>query len=225
MVDFEVGQEYENRKGKYKVLEIANSKMSVEYEDGSTTDLSIAIQQRIWENILTEREAERARTSKSSKKRSSAGTRFYIKPTSMMTVEELSASSKPEGIAAEGRWLATIRRGDRLIYFAQESSVFFAVVTITGPATAAKTRGRKKNTNLYFPVDVDAYIVDLAFALPASTVELESQPDFVAKLSKSDDYLEITEDEFELIAEMLTEASEEDDDDDVLDDKDDDFDE
>ena len=224
MIVFEIGQEYANRKGKYRVLEINDPKMTVEYEDGSTADLSITIQQRIWENIVTEQEAQRARSSSKQKKRTSTSTRFYIKPTSMMTVEELSASSKQEGVPASGRWLATIRRGDRLIYFAQESQVFFAVVTITGPAKQPKGRGKKDSNVLYFPVDVDTYIVDLDKALLASSVELDSQPSFAETLTKSDDYLEITEDEFELLAEMLTEVSEADDDDDEVEEKDEDFD-
>lgn len=213
MIAFEIGQEYANRKGKYTILEINDPKMTVEYEDGSTADLSISIQQRIWENIVTEEEAELARTSTKRKKRTSTKTHYYIKPTSMTTVEELSTSSKLQGLPESGRWLATIRRGDRLIYYAQESSIFFAVVTITGPAKKPKGRGKKKKSSvLFFPLDVDSYVVDLEKALSASIVELESQPKFVEILATSKDYLEITEDEFELLAEMLTEVSEEDED-------------
>ena len=69
MIVFDIGQEYANRKGKYTILEINDPKMTVEYEDGSTADLSISIQQRIWENIVTEEEAELARTSTKRKKR------------------------------------------------------------------------------------------------------------------------------------------------------------
>ncbi|MGB3715016.1 MAG: hypothetical protein WA996_11365 [Candidatus Promineifilaceae bacterium] len=221
MVIFEVGEEYANRKGSYTVLEISDPKMTVEYEDGSTADLSISIQQRIWENIVTEREAERARTVKARKTRVSVGTRFYIKPTSVLTVEELSTTNKQEGIPASGRWLATIRKGDRLIYYAQESQVFFAVVTITGPGNKLKGKGRKKTSVLYFPLDVDAYVVDLNKALLAVSVELESQPKYKEILADSDDYLEITEDEFELLAEMLTEVSEEDEEDEEDQEKDD----
>jgi hypothetical protein len=222
MVIFEVGEEYANRKGSYTVLELNDPKMLVEYGDGSIADLSIPIQQRIWENIVTEREAERARTVKSRKKRVSTSTRFYIKPTSMLTVEELSTTNKQEGIPASGRWLATLRRGDRLIYYAKENQLFFAVVTITGPGKKPKGRGRKKTSVLYFPVDVDAYVVDLSKALLAVSVELESQPKYKEILADSDDYLEITEDEFELLAEMLTEVSEEDEEDETDQEKDDD---
>jgi hypothetical protein len=222
MIIFEVGEEYANRKGGYTVLEISAPKMTVEYDDGSTADLSISIQQRIWENIVTEQEAERARTVKSRKKKVKIGTRYYIRPTSMMTVEELSTTKKQEGIPASGRWLATIRRGDRLIYYAKETQLFFAVVTITGPGKKPKGRGRKKTSVLYFPVDVDAYVVDLSKALHAVSVELESQPKYKDFLADSDDYLEITEDEFELLAEMLTEVSEEDEEDEANQEKDDD---
>jgi hypothetical protein len=222
MVIFEIGQEYANRKGSYKVLEINDPKMTVEYEDGTTADLSISIQQRIWENIVTEREAEKVRTTKTRKKKVKIGTRFYIRPTSMLTVEELSTTKKQEGIPASGRWLATIRRGDRLIYYAQESQAFFAVVTITGPGKKPKGRGRKKTSVLYFPLDVDAYVVDLSKALHTATIELESQPRYRELLADSEDYLEITEDEFELLAEMLTEVSEEDDEDGASEEKDED---
>jgi hypothetical protein len=225
MVVFEIGQEYANRKGKYTILEINDPKMTVEYEDGSTADLSISIQQRIWENIVTEEEAERARTPTKRKKRTTTRTRYYIKPTSMTAVEELSTSSKKEGLPASGRLLATIRRGDRLIYYAQESQVFFAVVTITGPAKKPKGRGKKKKSSvLFFPLDVDAYVVDLGKALSASSVELESQPKFVDILTTSNDYLKINEDDFELLAEMLAEVSEEDENGEVVVEKDEEFD-
>jgi hypothetical protein len=213
MDNFEIGAEYENRIGNYTVLEINDSKMLVKYKDGTTAELSVRIQHRIWENIVTERESEQVLTPRRRKKKVGDRTHFYIKPTSMMTVEELSTSSKPEGVPAIGKWLTTIRRGDRLLYYAQETHVFFAVVTITGPGKKPKQRGRSKkkgNAILYFPVDVDAYVIDLKKAVLASTVELESQPKFMNVLSESDDYLEINEDEFELLAEMLTEVSEED---------------
>ena len=53
---FEVGGEYANRNGKYKVLEINDPKMTVEYEDGTTAELRMNIQERIWENIQAEKE-------------------------------------------------------------------------------------------------------------------------------------------------------------------------
>jgi hypothetical protein len=223
MVVFEIGEEYANRKGEYTVIEINDPKMTVEFRNGSTAELSISIQQRIWENIVTEQEAERARTTtKRKKKKVGIATRFYIRPTTLMTVEELSASKKQVGIPATGRWLTKIRRGDRFIYYAQENQMFFAVVTITGPAKKPKGRGRKKSTIRYFPVDVDAYIVDLAKAIYASTVDLESQPKYKDIHAESENFLEISEDEFELIAEMLTEVSEEDEDGDTVTVKDDD---
>jgi len=223
MVVFEIGEEYANRKGNYTVIEINDPKMTVEFKDGSSVELSISIQQRIWENIVAEQESDRARTTTTRKKKKiKIGTRFYIRPTTMMTVEELSASSKQVGIPASGRWLTTIKRGDRFIYFAQETQMFFAVVTITGPAKKPKGRGRKKSAILYFPVDVDAYVVDLEKVLYASTIEMESQPNYKDTLIESDAFLEITEDEFELLAEMLTEVSEADEDDDVARVKDDD---
>lgn len=224
---FKEGSEYANRNGNYTVLEISESKMTVRYEDGSTAELSIPIQQRIWENILAEREAVRARSSRTRKQKANLGTHFYIKPTSMMTVEELSASSRQDGVPATGKWLATIRRGDRLIYYAQESQVFFAVVTITGPGKPARGRKRSEQEDdamLFFPVDVDAYIIDLDRAVIADSIELESQPDFMRILANSDDFLEITEDEFELLAEILTEVSEEDEDEEEEDEKEDEFD-
>ena len=54
---FEVNGKYANRIGQYTVLSIGPSKMKVRYDDGTETELSIGIQERIWENIVAEREA------------------------------------------------------------------------------------------------------------------------------------------------------------------------
>jgi len=48
---FEVGKQYENRRGKYQVLAIHNSQIQVKYANGETFWLSTELQSRIYENI------------------------------------------------------------------------------------------------------------------------------------------------------------------------------
>ena len=54
---FEIGGKYENRNGKYEVIEIDGDRMTVKYEDGSENSLKMNIQERIWLNIVAEEEA------------------------------------------------------------------------------------------------------------------------------------------------------------------------
>jgi hypothetical protein len=61
-------------------------------------------------------------------------------------------------------------------------------------------------------VDVDIFASDLNKAVHVSTVELESQSDVRATLANTAEYLEISEDDFELIVELLTELAEQEDD-------------
>ena len=74
-----------------------------------------------------------------------------------------------------------------------------------------------------FPVDIDAFVKRVEVGIVIDTVEIESQPDFLKKLSVPDTVLEITEDEFENVAEILGEDDDDDDDENVeLDDDEDD---
>jgi hypothetical protein len=60
-------------------------------------------------------------------------------------------------------------------------------------------------------------------AVTVDSVEFESQSNIKKLLGNSEEYVPITEDEFELLAELLTEVSEEEDDDDLVDDDEDEF--
>jgi hypothetical protein len=48
---FQVGKEYCNRDGEYRVLSIDEPNMVIRYQDGNIIESSIALQARIWENI------------------------------------------------------------------------------------------------------------------------------------------------------------------------------
>jgi len=54
MVTFSIGQQYHNRKGKYKVIEIKGNSMNVRYDNGSEQILDISTQTTIFENIQRE---------------------------------------------------------------------------------------------------------------------------------------------------------------------------
>jgi hypothetical protein len=210
---FEVGGQYENRKGKYIVLTINAPKMAVRYEDGSEAELNMAIQQRIWDNIVAEQEARQLR-SRALRRSSTLDTRYYIKSLSLVEVEELGAPAWSERIGVAAEMADKVRVGDRLIYYAIENQSFFAVATITGPATVPTQRDgyfdKQREEQLhYYLVELDAFAHNMDTSLPLSSVELDSYPDVRGLLKQSDALLAITEDEFENIADILTEYTEE----------------
>lgn len=210
---FQIGQQYENRLGKYTVLEINEPRMTVQYEDGTTAELNMAIQHRIWDNIVAEREAKQSRA-RAMRRSSAMDTRHFIKPISMMVAEELSFPGWKERVGASSTASPQLRPGDRLIYYAIENQVFFAVATITGTSFEPSPRDQlfdkqAEQQMRYFPVDLDSYARNLDKAIPLESVEIESEIDIKGRLNQTGVYIPITEDEFELIAEMLTEYTEE----------------
>ncbi len=211
---FDVGGEYANRIGRYKVLELRDSKMTVEYEDGSTAELSINIQTRIWENILTDQESPIRRTKrKPRRKKRSKKNRFYIKPILVLAAEEVITPGRQGKVESTEKAKRQIKPGDRLIYYAADRRVFFAAVTITGAASKVKSTTKTKSEASYrFPVDVDAFTQNLSKAVQLSSVELESQSNIQETLANGGEYVEISENDFELLAELLTELGEHDED-------------
>lgn len=211
---FEVNGVYVNRKGKYTVLAINPPKMSVRYEDGTYAELNIGIQERIWENIVAEQEARAAsRLARANRQGLAQNTQFFIKVVSMPAPGELLFPGWHERVVlARDEEVEQIKSGDRLIYYALENQVFFAVATITGPAIEASPKDYFFNLDSelahFFPVDVDAAAFNLATAVPLDSVELESQPNFGKLKLAPESYVKINEDDFELLAELLTEITE-----------------
>jgi hypothetical protein len=209
---FEVGGEYSNRIGRYKVLELGDTKMTVEFDDGSTAELSINIQRRIWENIVAEEDARSSRANRKASRRSkSLKNRFYIKPILVLAAEEVIIPGRHGKVETTENSVRRINPADRLIYYAVNNQVFYAVVTITGAAKKTKSTSASKSEVIFqFPVDVDVFAPNLNKAVHVSTVDLESQSDLQATLANTADYVEISENDFELMAELLTELAEED---------------
>jgi hypothetical protein len=115
-----------------------------------------------------------------------------------------------------------------LIYYSIENQVFFAVATVTGPPSEPTRRDNPPDSHaedpvLLFPLDIDAQALNVQNTVAIDGVEFESQPNIKKLLGSIDEYVPITEDEFELLAELLTEASEEEDDDDIIDEDEEDF--
>jgi hypothetical protein len=218
---FEENGTYTNRKGTYTVLAINGPKMTVRYEDGTEADLRVNIQERIWENILAEREAAAARARK---RTTSQGTNYYIKTLSL-DEDDLGIPGLRQRVAASGVETHLVP-GDRLIYFGVEPMVFFAVVTVT---TAPKRTlaadymfGVDPDTEIFlYPIDVDAQILSVDAAIGVDSAELESLPNHRAALREPDQFLAINEDDFELLAELITEIDADDEDEDDEDDLDD----
>lgn len=217
---FEVDKTYANRRGQYTVLAVDPPKMRVRFEDGEIAELNMAIQYRIWENIQAEEEARTASRQRLHRNRTST-TQFFIKPINLLAAEELTFPGWQERVAASQDSSQEIKPGDRLIYYAIETQVFFAVATITGDSFQTGKARQGEEQVLFYPIDLDAHAPNLNRAITLDSVELESHPNIRELLSRPNTYIQITEDDFELLAELLTEVAEEDDDDE--DDEDDDL--
>lgn len=212
---FELNGIYANRKGNYTIIALNPPKMTVRYEDGTTADLNIEIQERIWENIVAEQEAKASRSLKN--RLSNKNTQFFIKAISVPTDEILFPGWQERvAMVKSPEDAQVIKSGDRVIYYAVEAQVFFAVVTITGDAFRANPKDYFFNLDIkevtFFPVDTDASAISLETGVPYDSMDLESQPNFRKLRLKPETFLRINEDDFELLAELLTEITELDDD-------------
>ena len=228
---FEVNGTYANRKGEYTVLEINPPKMRVRYtEDGSEAELKIELQARIWENIAAEYEAKAAsRSARAAKRTAVPAANHYIKVISGPAVDEMNFPGWPERVvmAPPAGGEIKLQSGDRLIFYALETQTFFAVATITGEPTTANPKEYfftvPAETAEFFPIDIDAFSSKLDKGADIDSVELESQPRFIRLRLEAEAFYPINEDDFELLAEALTEVAEdeeeeEDDEDDYEDD-------
>lgn len=211
---FEVNGVYANRRGEYTVLELDPPLMRVRYQDGTEAELKISVQERIWENIFAEYEAKAA--SKSARRSKAAqGTNHFIKVVSIPAIEEMAFPGWAERLvlAPPASQEITLKAGDRLIFFGLESRTFFAVATITGDASTADPKDYFFTINQeeasFFPIDIDAVVLRPDAGVDVDTIELESQPRFKRLRLEGESFLSINEDDFELLAEAITELTEE----------------
>jgi len=209
---FEVDRTYANRKGKYTVLEVDPPKMRVRYEDGTEAELNVAIQARIWENMQSEEEAREAARS-ARRRRRGPDLSFYIKTLSLEDEDDISVPGWRERITVVPADGPTLRPGDRILYYAVEDRVFFALGTVTGEAEAGVPTGffyseEEAKSLRFYPIDLDEQTYDVRNGVHLDSVELESLPNYRTLLRESDRYLKISEDDFELLAEWLTELTE-----------------
>lgn len=216
---FEVNGKYANRKGEYTVLEINPPKMRVRYEDGSEADLKIELQARIWENIAAEYEAKAAsRSARAARRLSVSNASHYIKIISVPAADEMNFPGWPERLVMAPPSSSDIKlqSGDRLIFYALETQTFFAVATITGEGKTANPKEYfftiPVETAEFFPIDIDAVSSKLDKGADIDSVELESQPRFKRLRLEAEAFYSINEDDFELLAEALTEVAEEEED-------------
>jgi len=209
---FEVNGVYRNRIGEYSVLAVDGRRMTVRYSDGTEAELNINIQARIWENIVAEQEARAA--SSRHLRQSSKDTTHYIKAVSIPPGEELVFPGWQERVvmAPTAELAQRIKTGDRFIYYAIEAQTFFAVVTITGDMFEADPKQHTYTTDLaraaFFPTDIDAAAPDLEHGVNIDSIDLESYPDFGKLHIDPETFFRISEDDFELLAEALTEITE-----------------
>lgn len=214
---FEVNGVYANRRGQYTVLEVSPPRMRVRYEDGTEAELNIDIQERIWENIAAEQEARASRSSARAARRATLTleAQHFIKVISIPAVDEFTFPGWPEQVVLvkSPEQAEQIKGGDRLIFYAIEARTFFAVATLTGPAFEADPKEYFFTINadsmFFSPIDIDAVSSSLEKGVDVDTVELESQPNFKRLRLEPETFLPINEDDFELLAELLTEVAEE----------------
>ena len=216
---FEVNGVYANRKGEYTVLAINPPKMRVRYADGTEADLKIELQERIWENILVEREAAKASRRK---KRGKKGTGYYIKVVNIPEEDELTFPGWPERVIMGPlpEMAIKLKQDDRIIFYDMESKMFFAVATVNGPGKMANPHKyfftAVKEKREFFPIDIDTAALKLEHGTPVEAIELESQPNFRSLELEPESFLPVNEDDFELLAEALAEVAEEELEDDLL---------
>lgn len=213
---FEVNGVYENRRGTYTVLSFAGPKMKVRYSDGKVATLRVSIQERIWENIVAEREAAAARARKKKRKSAVSTTRHYIK-TLMLEDDDLEIPGLKQRVAAAPTDIK-LSPGDRLIYCAVDPHLFFAVATITTKPKRVKAKdyltGFAPTDEIFiYPIDVDSQIIVLEKGIAVDSAELESLANHKALLQDPHQYHLINEDDFELLAELITEVDTESEDD------------
>ena len=212
---FELNGVYRNRIGEYTVLTLNGPRMTVRYADGSEAELNVNIQARIWENIVAEQEARAA--SSRHLRSSNKDTTHYIKAVSLPPGEELAFPGWQERVVMvpTSELAQRLKPGDRFIYYAVEAQTFFAVVTITGDVFEADPKQHtftvEADRMSFFPTDVDAASADLEHGVTADSIELESYPDFGKLHIESEAFYRISEDDFELLAEALTEITEDED--------------
>jgi hypothetical protein len=228
---FEVNGEYANRKGKYTVLTIDGPTMRVRYEDGIEAELKIHIQERIWENIRSEQEDLAAKSSARQRRRaagSASNASHFIKVVSIPPGEELAFPGWDSRVVMVDTvdQSKQVKKGDRLIFYAQEEEKFFAVATVTSDPFEADPKKYTFVTDIetaeFCQIDIDADTGRLESGVDLDAIELESCPDFGAKTAKAESFCSISEDDFELLAEALTEITELEDE---IDEDDDDFEE
>lgn len=214
---FEVNGEYANRKGKYTVLTIDGPTMSVRYEDGSEAELNIHIQERIWENIRAEQEDLAAKSSARQQRHAASlasNASHYIKVVSIPPGEELAFPGWDSRVVMVDtiEKPKRVKKGDRLIFFAQEEEKFFAVATVTSDPFEADPKKYTFVTDVdsaeFCQIDIDADTGKLESGVDLDAIELESCPEFGKKPVKPESFCSISEDDFELLAEALTEITE-----------------
>ncbi|MCA9968955.1 MAG: EVE domain-containing protein [Anaerolineales bacterium] len=193
-------------------MSISYPKMHVQYVDGTTADLNVEIQARIWENIRVEQETAAAKRI-ARENQSGNKTQFFIKAVTVPSPTEfLFAGWQERVLMATADEAERIQQGDRIIYYVLETQTFVAVATITGPAKEANPKEYfytvDQESAFFFPVDIDATAAKLTEGVPYDSLELESQPNFRKMKVEAEQFLRITEDDFELLAEVLTEIAE-----------------
>lgn len=211
---FEVNGVYANRKGKYTVLEINQPKMRVRFEDGTEAELNINVQERIWENIAAEMEAQEARRSARAARQGMTINQHFLKTISLPDTDDLTFPGWPERVimARTAEDAEMVKKGDRIIVYLIEPQAFFAVATITSDPVTANPKEYFYNvdqpTAFFFSIDIDAESHTLKQAVSIDSVELESYPNLMKMRLQPEAFLRMSEDDFELLAELLTEVSE-----------------
>jgi hypothetical protein len=148
------------------------------------------------------------------RRRSTLDTHFYVKSLSMVAEEDLSVPGWRERVLVVTKGGPEMQVGDRVLFYAVEDQVFFALATVSGPAADTVPKGffysdEEAESMTFYPIDLDEHTYNMENAVDLDTADLENSAEYRRRLQRPNVYLPIDEDDFELIAELLSEITEE----------------
>lgn len=239
MFKFEVNQQYANRNGRYTVIATVGDKIHVRYDDGKEAQLKTSIQARIWNNMSIEqqmsvsgRRKQQDAVHESALAEDEQPIGYYIKIINAPSLDEFDFSGWADNVlmVPDETQATTIKPDDRVLIYVLNADNFVASVTVIGevkmenPKVYFYTTAVSQETGVspllpFFPIEVDAIAHNLMDGIACDAIGLDKLSDFNKQLEGksiiAESLININENDFESIAELLLELGEDDDDEDA----------